>query len=320
MALNPGKFMYGIGWTEKHFQTWLQANPALPASSRHPQGALLIVHEAAAFERLVDLTAVDGEGNLVLIEVKNERGSRSAIGQLIEYVAAHEDLKLLDLRAPEVLRAEFLALFGKPIAELTGCVEAVVVAPEFDIASLATVQYLNRAFTTSTRTVRFSLLRATQHGDGFRLLYDDRTFIRAKDVPVGQAMTTPTGRVLVHLASNGAEVLCWEAFVGTPSVASRKARVEVIKATKRVLDNHDVRVDLTSLAWQKPGESGPSAIRAARATWGTQSLDNTLVIRARPKNSATLDARSPASLVAAGWSPLASAPAVLDVLWRLART
>lgn len=80
--MSPPTFEY-----EAEFQSWLAANPG----ALEP-GLWVVGYEFPIGANRADLLAVDGSGRLVVIEVKRANATREAVGQVLDYVSALEEM------------------------------------------------------------------------------------------------------------------------------------------------------------------------------------------------------------------------------------
>jgi predicted transport protein len=109
------------GLPEKAMEQWLADNPfaVLPDEER-----VLVISQERAFQNLVDILAVDQEGNLVVVEVKRGQAPGDVVAQALEYASdvAGWDYAELNRRAVEYfvrrglgydsLLGAFLEVFG----------------------------------------------------------------------------------------------------------------------------------------------------------------------------------------------------------------
>ena len=80
--MSPPTFEY-----EAEFQSWLAAHP----DALEP-GLWVVGYEFPIGANREDLLAVDGDGRLVVIEVKRANATREAVGQVLDYVSALEEM------------------------------------------------------------------------------------------------------------------------------------------------------------------------------------------------------------------------------------
>ena len=80
--MSPPTFVY-----ETEFQSWLAAHPDALES-----GLWVVGYEFPIGANRADLLAVDGDGRLVVIEVKRANATREAVGQVLDYVSALEEM------------------------------------------------------------------------------------------------------------------------------------------------------------------------------------------------------------------------------------
>jgi len=146
-------------WTEDEFQRWFQKEPQLAHGER-----LLKLRVERAFESVVDILALDSAARLVLIEVKNERTTRSAMGQALEYLATYDGVTLEELAHefdpsdPGQLARAFRDRFpdSSPLTVLSDARRVYLAAPDFAPHSDICARYLNRGL--AERRIEFGLL------------------------------------------------------------------------------------------------------------------------------------------------------------------
>ena len=82
--------------TEKNLENWLAENPELLFGSEQ----VLVISQSVSGQRMADILALDGDGCVVIIEIKRDWSNRATVGQLLEYAAEmtgknYEDLETL---------------------------------------------------------------------------------------------------------------------------------------------------------------------------------------------------------------------------------
>ena len=87
--MSPPTFEY-----EAEFQSWLAANPG----ALEP-GLWVVGYEFPIGANRADLLAVDGSGRLVVVEVKRANATREAVGQVLDYVSALEEMGPTEIAA-----------------------------------------------------------------------------------------------------------------------------------------------------------------------------------------------------------------------------
>lgn len=131
-------------WRESDFEAWFLKHPRLPNGER-----LVPLVRQQSLRRMVDLLCIDRDGGLVLIEVKNETSSRTAIGQALEYLSQYEDTDLESLLEESDLRgfpATRRRLQQLGIHSLRRKRRVILAAPSFDFPTQAAVSLLNSRF------------------------------------------------------------------------------------------------------------------------------------------------------------------------------
>src|SRR4051794_22820054 len=73
-------------WQERDFEEWFRTNARLPGGEQ-----VLLVRRQRAVGRMVDLLALDEQGGLVFLEIKNERCTRRAVAQAVEYLSQYAE-------------------------------------------------------------------------------------------------------------------------------------------------------------------------------------------------------------------------------------
>lgn len=127
-------------WTERQLADWIIAHPTEWAEQQ-PHGpsdvnALLFFHCSKEFRSEEDMLAINRNGQLVIIELKNEKGDHHGIGQLLEYVVKFKGVTVDELEGlsskllkSKSLRQSFEDKFGKPLTVLHPDRIAILLAP-----------------------------------------------------------------------------------------------------------------------------------------------------------------------------------------------
>lgn len=255
-------------WHERDFERWFELNPRLPGGER-----LLMVGSHRAIARMVDLIALDQDGGLVILEVKNESSNRQAIGQALEYLSQYDELDLEELAddyedsGRGELRQAFKAAFGRDITELRSRRRVYLVAPVHDAYSAICTNYLARHF--SEGVLGFHLLAAGADGDGFRLEeFHSKPFRRLGGL--GQTFAlNPRGRRLFYVIEPGSVPIVWnvgrwhepEGHLTVRAKPSRKL-LRRFRSHLLPLDHRPQQVDLslTGSVWNHVSKAGRQAI------------------------------------------------------------
>jgi hypothetical protein len=156
---------------ERRLEDWIENDPAILGIE-----VLIIGRQVhTAHGGVVDLLAVDEEGNLVVVELKRDRTPRETIAQILDYASwAHgltprdvhtQALQYLGRRAPTSdLGRAFRDLFGAAVPEkLNAKQRLVIVAREFDESSKRIVQYLAGVHAMDINTAFFGIFRDGEH-------------------------------------------------------------------------------------------------------------------------------------------------------------
>jgi hypothetical protein len=129
---------------ENQVEEWIEHNPDILG-----QKLLIIDRQPTTTEgKKPDLLALDEEGNLVIIEVKNEEAKRDVIGQVLDYASQLADNTEDDLQKSAnskhmVLREAFSSKFGvTPDVNFNSKQRMIVVAPELDDSVPRIVDFL----------------------------------------------------------------------------------------------------------------------------------------------------------------------------------
>ncbi|MBM7334675.1 MAG: endonuclease NucS domain-containing protein [Alcanivorax sp.] len=123
-----------------------------------------------AFDKRIDLLALDANGSVIIIELKRDKTPRDVVAQAIDYASWVETLEDSDLvdcyvdfahrhQLPNSsLDAAFQARFGLPLSEvsLNESHQMVIVASELDASSERIINYLNNRHGVGINAVFFS--------------------------------------------------------------------------------------------------------------------------------------------------------------------
>jgi hypothetical protein len=193
-------------WRESQFEKWFLKHPVLPDGER-----LRFIGKHRPLRRVVDLLALDGEGGLVIVEVKNERSNRTAVGQALEYLSQYQQASLEELDEQmgeefgESLSEAFKAEFKRDLGTLSPRRRVILVAPSFDVATGVCVQYLSEHF---EKKVTFALLTAQRRSRGFRIAYYEPPNMTHCSQLGGRFAETVKGRVYFVL-TGGPKPILW---------------------------------------------------------------------------------------------------------------
>lgn len=315
-------------WVERDFQRWFKAHGRLPFRGTEPERRVVVVREEVPLARVVDLTAVDEHGTLVLIEVKNERSGRRAIGQLLEYLANIGELRLEDIYEGPRVRVQFQEAYDHALDRFSTSIDAILAAPAFDIEAVFTTRFLNQAFSalserTGGRRICFHLLQATRAGEQFHLRFDEREPICLRDAP--SFVQTPGGRLLVRLGERGGRALCW--YAGRKRrdggfKLAKRSRICEVPLSKKVLPGDPGPVEFAmGHIWVKRGALGESAIELGiiRLTGDAcTAMQVRAWVRLRPGKTPELQLRFD-ELERSGWQRTNDRhPDPIELIWPLA--
>jgi hypothetical protein len=253
-------------WTEREFEQWFDGeNARLPGV-----GKVLVIARHPPVGRMVDIVALDRTGTLVIIEVKSESATRTAIGQALEYLARYQDAELSDFEAgfeefaKQNLYQSIEEVLGQNVPALSGRRRVYVAAPDFSYHADVCTQFLSDVF--RERGVSFELLRVTAIADAdppFRIdLADKAKLAPAKSLH--DFARSPSGR-LYYVLMKGPTPVVWligeldeaDRLVPSKSPALRQRTKAAIQLEKRPAD---VDVSESGTAWQKNEEPTKQAL------------------------------------------------------------
>ncbi len=237
--------------------------PFLPGGER-----VLVVNRQSPLHREVDLLALDAQGGLVLIEVKNERSTREAIGQSLEYLAQYavteaEDLEegYAPLQPASDLKTDFRKMFKHDLKVTQGR-RVFLVADSFDSHSALCARYLGEQLHGSR--VEYGLMRACRKGEDFSLTpYECPPFTHSSKIKEGFAVTR--GGRLFYVLKSGPHPIMWYIGRRTGQEGLRLAQGSALaRNSLQVLDRplipeehaEGVDVTLSGTVWKhrvKPG-------------------------------------------------------------------
>lgn len=130
-----------------------------------------------AFDKLIDLLALDANGNIIIIELKRDKTPRDVVAQAIDYaswVVTLADYRLIDIyqafaerydRPHATLKEAFQAKFGLSLEDVTlnDSHQLVVVATRLDASSERIINYLNEHAQLSINAMFFSAFEDNGH-------------------------------------------------------------------------------------------------------------------------------------------------------------
>jgi hypothetical protein len=262
-----------LSWrTEGEFERWFMKNPFLPKGVLPNRERVLVISRQRPIRRVVDLLALDGTGGLVIVEVKNERSTRAAIGQSLEYLAQYVGTVVEDLEDEYSaliptgnLKDDFRSLFNKELS-VASRRRVYLVAPSFDIPSAVCVQYLGERLLAGD--VEYNLIRATRKGAGFRIeRFECPAFTPARNLQTGDFAVTPSGR-LYYVLERGPKPVLWNigkriSVGGFLLLATRALNLRCIQVVNRMLipaeSANEVDVAQSGTVWQHPKKAATTA-------------------------------------------------------------
>jgi len=131
---------------EEHVESWIEQKPEILGEE-----LIIIDRQPRTTEgKKPDLLGLDSEGNLVIIEVKNEKAERDVIGQVLDYASqladnTEEDLERIASTRRVALREAFRKAFGDDKGISFGTKQRmIVVAPELDASVPRIMDFLAR--------------------------------------------------------------------------------------------------------------------------------------------------------------------------------
>lgn len=261
-------------WHEKDFERWFEHNPQLPGGE-----PLLVVGCHQAIRRMVDLIALDQEGGLAILEVKNESSNRQAIGQALEYLSQYDQIDLDELADDYEdsgrgdLRQAFKAAFGREISEVSGRRRVYLVAPVHDSYSAVCTDYLGRHLAEGI--IGFHLLAASLDGERFRLEeFRCQPFKRLGALTKTFAVN-PRGRRLFYVIEPGPVPIVWnvgrwrepERFLTLRAKPSRKL-LRRFRSHLLPIDHEPPQVDISAMGsvWKHVSRVGREATLIGKVT------------------------------------------------------
>ncbi len=123
----------------------------------NPDWLLIGRQVRTAYDKYIDLLAMDANGSVIIVELKRQKTPRDVVAQAIDYaswVAGLSDSDIVDIylqfaeryrREHPTLDEAFLARFGIPLSDITinDSHQMVVVATELDASTERIINYLN---------------------------------------------------------------------------------------------------------------------------------------------------------------------------------
>lgn len=148
--------------TEQQIESAIASEPTLLGID-----VLFVARQPHTSSGFIDLLALDGDGRLVVIEIKRDRTPRTVVAQAIDYAAWADTLTLDDVstlyaayakesgnEAPDLATA-FEERFGKEIDGITKVPRMVVVASRLDDSTEKMIDFLAENFRVPINAVLF---------------------------------------------------------------------------------------------------------------------------------------------------------------------
>ena len=138
------------GVLEKDIENWMVRHPDLLFGTER----VLVIGQSVSGQSMADILALDGDGNLVIVELKRNWSDRSTVGQLLEYAARLSEMSFDDiqdiarrfLQEPETsLINRFNEFFDTNFQSAVGLAKGhrlVIVAPDTDDGLRRIVRWL----------------------------------------------------------------------------------------------------------------------------------------------------------------------------------
>ena len=150
---------------EKTIEDWLAARPDL----LFPRERILVIAQSISGQGMADILALDGQGNLVVVEIKRDWSDRVAVAQLLSYAAdlrrvSYKRLNAEAQRYAKWSEGELIAQFRKftddatfPPEKLALRQRIFVVAPSSDADLRKIVEWL-QDYKVPIQFIPFSLI------------------------------------------------------------------------------------------------------------------------------------------------------------------
>jgi hypothetical protein len=154
-----------LGVEEKTIEDWLAVRPEL----LFPRERILVIAQSIAGQGMADILALDGQGNLVVVEIKRDWSDRIAVAQLLSYAAdlrrvTYERLNSEAQRYSKWAGGELIMEFRKFIDDVTFPPEKLaqrqrifIVAPSSDAELRKIVEWL-QDYKAPIQFIPFSLI------------------------------------------------------------------------------------------------------------------------------------------------------------------
>ena len=179
----------------------------------------------------LDVLAVDGNANLVVVELKRGRTAREVVAQTLDYASCVQEFGRLEVEnyAYDFLKKDFDEAFGEQFA--SDVPESVnerqrmyIVASSFDPATSRIVEYLSRDFGVDINAVTFSYFR-TEFGEFVvrSILLDEDDVEKRAEARVSKKRSAATDLELREVATNAGVSELWDIAVdGFCRISTRK--------------------------------------------------------------------------------------------------
>ena len=151
---------------EKHLENWIEKDITLIGID-----ALIIGRQVhTEYGGFIDLLAIDGDGDLIIIELKRKKTPRDIVSQCLDYgtwvhaLEFEEIAEIYQSYKQKNLSEEFAEYFGNPIPEnINSTYQIVIVAESVDESTERVVQHLNEFYKVNINVVFFNVFISDGH-------------------------------------------------------------------------------------------------------------------------------------------------------------
>ena len=176
-------------------------------------GIILAQQLRTGHGKIIDLLAMDEDGNLIIIELKRDRSARDIVGQLLDYaswvhrLSTKEIYELVQGQDNASLSERYIARFNRPPPDILNAThQMIVVASQVDEESKRIIEYLSEVHDVGINAAFFNVFQT----NGKEMLTTDSLLDQTEVVERAVKKTRPPWSGFYYLTGGAEEDRPWK--------------------------------------------------------------------------------------------------------------